>query len=168
MLDPRAIHIYTDGSCYKNPGGDSGCAAIVHFPEHLGKNCRPPPDSRSPQWIGPDKRDYRQLEIWISHIPRRRLLGTWPGTKSPAQFHTTKQSRLRFRDLPWKGPHTTVRARSREENDAVLQSLGRRSSGNLQTLLDRDLQGMHQGLGTWDCVKSSMHERGSVPLRGHK
>jgi ribonuclease HI len=35
MLDPRAIHIYTDGSCYKNPGGDSGCAAIVHFPEHL-------------------------------------------------------------------------------------------------------------------------------------
>ena len=37
MLDPRAIHIYTDGSCYKNPGGDSGCAAIVHFPEHLDR-----------------------------------------------------------------------------------------------------------------------------------
>ena len=37
MLDPRAIHIYTDGSCYKNPGGYSGCAAIVHFPEHLGR-----------------------------------------------------------------------------------------------------------------------------------
>ena len=36
MLDPRAIHIYTDGSCYKNPGGDSGCAAIVQFPEYLG------------------------------------------------------------------------------------------------------------------------------------
>lgn len=35
MLDPRAVHIYTDGSCYKNPGGDSGCAAIVRFPEHL-------------------------------------------------------------------------------------------------------------------------------------
>jgi len=35
VLDPRAIHIYTDGSCYKNPGGESGCAAIVHFPEHL-------------------------------------------------------------------------------------------------------------------------------------
>jgi ribonuclease HI len=35
MLDPRAIHIYTDGSCYKNPGGESGCAAIAHFPEHL-------------------------------------------------------------------------------------------------------------------------------------
>lgn len=37
MLDPRAIHIYTDGSCYKNPGGESGCAAIVHFPEHLDR-----------------------------------------------------------------------------------------------------------------------------------
>jgi ribonuclease HI len=35
MLDPRAIHIYTDGSCYNNPGGESGCAAIVHFPENL-------------------------------------------------------------------------------------------------------------------------------------
>lgn len=35
LLDSRAIHIYTDGSCYKNPGGDSGCAAIVRFPEHL-------------------------------------------------------------------------------------------------------------------------------------
>jgi ribonuclease HI len=34
-LDPRAIHVYTDGSCYKNPGGSSGCAAIVHFPDHL-------------------------------------------------------------------------------------------------------------------------------------
>lgn len=37
LLDPRAIHIYTDGSCYKNPGGESGCAAIVHFPEHLDR-----------------------------------------------------------------------------------------------------------------------------------
>lgn len=37
MLDPRAIHIYTDGSCYKNPGGESGCAAIVYFPEHLNQ-----------------------------------------------------------------------------------------------------------------------------------
>jgi ribonuclease HI len=35
LLDPRALHVYTDGSCYKNPGGSSGCAAIVHFPDHL-------------------------------------------------------------------------------------------------------------------------------------
>jgi ribonuclease HI len=37
LLDPRAIHIHTDGSCYKNPGGESGCAAIVHYPEHLDR-----------------------------------------------------------------------------------------------------------------------------------
>lgn len=37
MLDPRAIQIHTDGSCYKNPGGESGCAAIVHFPESLNQ-----------------------------------------------------------------------------------------------------------------------------------
>jgi len=35
-LDPRAVHVYTDGSCYGNPGGDSGCAAIVRFPDELG------------------------------------------------------------------------------------------------------------------------------------
>jgi ribonuclease HI len=35
VLDPRAIHIHADGSCYKNPGGQSGCAAIVQYPEHL-------------------------------------------------------------------------------------------------------------------------------------
>jgi len=38
LLDPRAIHIYTDGSCYKNPGGISGCAAIVRYPERLNRN----------------------------------------------------------------------------------------------------------------------------------
>jgi hypothetical protein len=38
VLDPRAIHIYADGSCYENPGGDSGCAAIVRFPEHLDRS----------------------------------------------------------------------------------------------------------------------------------
>jgi len=38
QLDPRALHIYTDGSCYRNPGGNSGCAAIVQYPEHLGRD----------------------------------------------------------------------------------------------------------------------------------
>jgi ribonuclease HI len=37
QLDPRAIHIYTDGACYGNPGGNSGCAAIVQYPEHLDR-----------------------------------------------------------------------------------------------------------------------------------
>jgi ribonuclease HI len=35
VLDPRAIQIQVDGSCYSNPGGQSGCAAVVHYPEHL-------------------------------------------------------------------------------------------------------------------------------------
>jgi len=34
-LDPRAIHIFTDGSCKKNPGGPGGAAAFVEYPEHL-------------------------------------------------------------------------------------------------------------------------------------
>lgn len=34
-LDPRALHIYTDGSCLKNPGGKGGAAAIAVYPDHL-------------------------------------------------------------------------------------------------------------------------------------
>lgn len=37
LPDSRAIHVSTDGSCYKNPGGRSGCAAIVHYPDHLDR-----------------------------------------------------------------------------------------------------------------------------------
>jgi ribonuclease HI len=33
VLDQRAIQIHTDGSCYKNPGGISGCAAYVRYPD---------------------------------------------------------------------------------------------------------------------------------------
>jgi ribonuclease HI len=33
--DPHAIHIYTDGSCFGNPGGQSGCAARVEYPERM-------------------------------------------------------------------------------------------------------------------------------------
>jgi ribonuclease HI len=33
MFYPQALHIFTDGSCYKNPGGLSGCAAIVRYPD---------------------------------------------------------------------------------------------------------------------------------------
>jgi ribonuclease HI len=38
QLDPHALQINTDGSCYRNPGGSSGCAAIVQYPEHLGRS----------------------------------------------------------------------------------------------------------------------------------
>ena len=37
-LDPHALHIYTDGSCYKNPGGESGYAGMVEYPEHLQRD----------------------------------------------------------------------------------------------------------------------------------
>jgi ribonuclease HI len=36
--DPHAIHIYTDGSCFKNPGGASGCAAIVVYPDEMNRD----------------------------------------------------------------------------------------------------------------------------------
>jgi ribonuclease HI len=36
--DPHAIHIFTDGSCFKNPGGESGCAAIVVYPDEMGRD----------------------------------------------------------------------------------------------------------------------------------
>jgi ribonuclease HI len=36
VLDPRAIQIHTDGSCYMHRGRIAGCAAIVVYPEHLG------------------------------------------------------------------------------------------------------------------------------------
>jgi ribonuclease HI len=35
LYDPHAIQILTDGSCYKNPGGLSGCAAIVVYPDDV-------------------------------------------------------------------------------------------------------------------------------------
>jgi ribonuclease HI len=69
MLDPRAIHIFTDGSCYKNPGGDSGCAAIVHFPEHLDR-----PDEQIVDF-GCDESSINRMELlpciealrWVFH-----------------------------------------------------------------------------------------------------
>jgi ribonuclease HI len=33
LHDPHAIQILIDGSCYKNPGGLSGCSAIVIYPD---------------------------------------------------------------------------------------------------------------------------------------
>jgi ribonuclease HI len=35
MVDPRAIQIHTDGSCYMHDKRQSGCAAWVVYPEHL-------------------------------------------------------------------------------------------------------------------------------------
>jgi hypothetical protein len=49
QLEPHAVHIYTDGSCYRNPGGSSGCAAIVQYPEHLGRSDEQIVDFGSPR-----------------------------------------------------------------------------------------------------------------------
>lgn len=37
-LDPHAIQIYTDGSCFRNPGGPSGCAARAEFPDRFQRD----------------------------------------------------------------------------------------------------------------------------------
>ena len=36
LYDPRAVLIFTDGSTNPNPGGKSGAAIIVRYPDHLG------------------------------------------------------------------------------------------------------------------------------------
>jgi ribonuclease HI len=33
LYDSHAVQILTDGSCYKNPGGLSGCAALIVYPD---------------------------------------------------------------------------------------------------------------------------------------
>jgi ribonuclease HI len=38
QLDPHALHIRTDGSCYRKQRMISGCAAIVEYPDHLGRD----------------------------------------------------------------------------------------------------------------------------------
>jgi ribonuclease HI len=38
QVDPRAIQIRTDGSCYRDRRLISGCAAIVEYPEHLQRD----------------------------------------------------------------------------------------------------------------------------------
>jgi ribonuclease HI len=37
-LDPRALHIYTDGACLPNPGGPGGAAALAEYPDHLDRD----------------------------------------------------------------------------------------------------------------------------------
>lgn len=38
QLDPRALHIRTDGSCYRERRMISGCAAIVEYPDHMNRD----------------------------------------------------------------------------------------------------------------------------------
>ena len=75
VLDARAIHIYTDGSCYQNPGGDSGCAAIVHFPDCLGL-----PDEQAVDF-GCDESSINRMELMACVEGLRWVCanGSWTG-----------------------------------------------------------------------------------------
>ncbi len=45
VIDPDALRTFTDGSCYKNPGGLSGCARYRGIPGELAGDaghCRTP------------------------------------------------------------------------------------------------------------------------------
>jgi ribonuclease HI len=57
QLDPRALHIYTDGSCYRNPGGQSGCAAIAQFPDEIGRS-----EEQIVDW-GTDESNISRMEL---------------------------------------------------------------------------------------------------------
>ncbi len=73
-LDPHALHIYTDGSCLKNPGGRGGAAAFVEYPDHI---------SREPEQIvnfGCAETSNNRMELIavIKAIEWLRKHGPWP------------------------------------------------------------------------------------------
>ncbi len=86
LPDPRAIHISTDGSCYKNPGGRSGCAAIVHYPDHLNREDEQILD------FGCDESSNNRMELLacIRVLKWIRESGPWSGV-SRVQIFTDSQ-----------------------------------------------------------------------------
>jgi len=74
-LDPRAIHIYTDGSCLKNPGGRGGVAAFVVYPEHLGRESEQVVDSS----FTATTNNRMELIASIKAIQWIRKSRPWPG-----------------------------------------------------------------------------------------
>jgi ribonuclease HI len=84
--DPHAIHISTDGSCYKNPGGRSGCAAIVHYPDHLDREDEQIVD------FGCDESSNNRMELLacIRALKWIRESGPWSGV-SRVQIFTDSQ-----------------------------------------------------------------------------
>lgn len=36
--DPHALKLYTDGNCYKNPGGAGAIACVAKFPESWNRD----------------------------------------------------------------------------------------------------------------------------------
>jgi ribonuclease HI len=74
-LDPRAIHIYADGSCLKNPGGRGGAAAFAVYPEHLGQESEQAVDSS----FTATTNNRMELIACIKAIEWIRKSRPWPG-----------------------------------------------------------------------------------------
>ena len=36
--DPRALKLFIDGNCYKNPGGPGAIACVAHFPDDWNRD----------------------------------------------------------------------------------------------------------------------------------
>jgi ribonuclease HI len=107
QLDPRALHIYTDGSCYRNPGGNSGCAAIVQYPEHLGR------DDEQIVDFGCSESSNNRMELLacIRALKWVRSKSPWPGV-SRVQIITDSQyvkdniaRALAWRKNDWRNEH---------------------------------------------------------------
>ena len=98
-LDPRAIHIYTDGSCYKNPGGRSGCAAVVHYPEHLQREDEQIVD------FGCEESSNNRMELLacICALKWVRQNGPWTGVTRVQVFTDSRYVKDNlFRAREWK------------------------------------------------------------------
>jgi ribonuclease HI len=74
-LDPHAIHMYTDGSCLKNPGGRGGAAAFAVYPEHLGRESEQVVDSS----FSATTNNRMELIACIKAIEWIRKNRPWPG-----------------------------------------------------------------------------------------
>jgi ribonuclease HI len=98
-LDPHALHTYTDGSCYRNPGGQSGAAARVVYPEHLNL-----PDEQILDFgCGESTNNRMELLACIRALQWIRQTGPWAGV---TRVQIITDSRYLIDNLPraqgWK------------------------------------------------------------------
>jgi ribonuclease HI len=83
LYDPHAIQILTAGSCYKNPGGLSGCAAIVVYPD----------DSKPEEQI---------VDIGVHRIALSRHRNSWTSSPNEELMSLTE---LNLNDSPRAKEH---------------------------------------------------------------
>ena len=112
-VDPHAIHIYTDGSCYKNPGGRSGCAAIVRYPDHLQREDEQIVD------FGCAESSNNRMELLACICALRwvRDNNPWPGVTRIQLFTDSKYVHdSLYRASEWKKNHGRNRYGEPKEN----------------------------------------------------